>query len=173
MQTNRNSQFLLIRTTFLLGLGFQRTGGAEMTISKQLALSSVLLSSVWLSPLWAQTSPVPVPGGRPYRQRPCWQQAGISRSVMPKIHEIQQGTRSQVESVCSNSSLTAQQKRQETEQLQQQAQQQIEALVSPAQFQALRSCQEQRGQMAGMHGGGNPCGNVPANTTQQPAPAQP
>jgi len=142
-----------------------------MTMPKRLALSSVLLSSVWLSPLWAQTSPAPPPGGRPYRQPPCWQQAGISRSVMPQIHEIQKSTRSQVESVCSNSSLTPQEQRQQIGQLHKQAQEQIGALVSAEQLQALKSCQEQRGQ--GMHRGGNPCGNVPANPAPQPTPPQP
>lgn len=144
-----------------------------MTMSKHLALSAVLFSSAWLFPLWAQTSPAPVVGGRPYRQRSCWQQAGISRSVMPRIHQIQQTTRSQVESVCSNNSLTPEQKQQETEQLQQQAQQQIGALLSSEQLEALRSCQEQRGHAGAMHGGGNPCGNVPAKAAEEPTPPQP
>jgi hypothetical protein len=158
--------------TFLLALGSAHKR-CKMRMPKRLALSSVLLSSVWLSPLWAQTSPAPTPGGRPYRQPPCWQQAGISQSVMPQIREIQQSTRSQVESVCSNSSLTPQEQRQQIGQLHKQQQQQIEGLVTSEQLQALRSCQEQRGQMGGMHRGGNPCANMPANTAQQPTPAQP
>lgn len=142
-----------------------------MTMPKRLALSSILLSSVWLSPLCAQTSPAPTPG-KPYREPPCWQQAGISPSVMPQIREIQQSTRSQVESVCSNSSLTPDEQRQQVGQLHKQQQEQIGGLVSAEQLQALRSCQEQHNQMAGAHHGGNPCANMPANNTQPPTPPQ-
>ena len=142
-----------------------------MTMHRQLALSLVLLGSVWLLPLRAQTNSSPAPGGQAYRSQPCWQQAGISRSVLPQIRQIHQSTHSQVESVCSNSSLTPQQKQQEIQQLHQQAQQQIETLVSSQQFQTLRSCQEQHGRMGGMHRGGSPCGNRSANTA--PPAAQP
>jgi hypothetical protein len=141
-----------------------------MTMPKQLAASLVLLSSVWLSPVWAQTSSAATPVNG--RQQPCWQQAGISRSVMPQIHQIQQSTHGQVESVCSNISLTPEEKQQQIRQLHQQAQQQIETLVSSEQLQALRSCQEQRAEMRGMHRGGNPCGGVPANPTQPTPPQQ-
>jgi len=171
MQAKRNRLPILICTTFLLALGSLHKR-CRMT-PKRLALSSVLFSSVWLFPIWAQTGPAPTPGARPDRQPPCWQQAGISPSVMPQIRAIQKSTRNQVESVCSNSSLTTQEQRQQIGQLHKQQQQQIEGLVSSEQLQALRSCQDQRSQMEGMHHGGNPCGNVPGNGAQPPTPPQP
>lgn len=141
-----------------------------MRMLKRFALSSVLCSAIWVSPLSAQTSSAPSPGGRPNHQPPCWQQAGISPSVMPQIREIQRSTRSQVESVCSNSSLTPQEQRQQIGKLHQQQQQQIEGLLSSEQFQALRGCQQERG---GMHRSGGPCGNRSENASPQPAPEQP
>jgi hypothetical protein len=137
-------------------------------IPKQLAIALVLLTAVPAMPLWAQTSSTPGPGAPRYPQQPCWQQAGISRSVMPQIRQIHQSTHSQVESVCGNSSLTPQQKQQEIHQLHQQAQQQIEGLVSSQQLQALRSCQEQRGHSRAMQPGGNPCGNTSATAPPLP-----
>jgi len=140
---------------------------------KQLGLAFALLISVSLYPVLAQTAPGS-PSGPTFRKEACWEQAGISKSVMPQIRQIHQSTRSQVESVCSNSSLTPQQKQQEIQQLHQQAQQQIEALVGSQQLQALRSCQQQSGGMGnGMHHSGNPCGNISANPGQQPAPPHP
>ena len=120
-------------------------------------------------PLAAQTTPSPVsPRGttptRPARQSPCWQQAGISQAALQKRKQIEESTRGQVESVCSDSSLTPQEKQQKIHQLHEQAHQQVQGLISPQQEEALKSCREQRGEGAhigGMHGGGGgPCGEM-------------
>src|ERR1700747_3844372 len=71
----------------------------------------------------AQTTPVRVPQTLPshpgtvahppnQRQEPCWQVAGISKSAMEQRRSIQQKTRSEVEAVCAESSLTPQQRQQ-------------------------------------------------------------
>ena len=63
-------------------------------------------------PLLAQSAPPttnPSSQTRPARrggQEPCWQQAGVEKSVMEQIGAIVHDARSQVEAVCSNSSLT-------------------------------------------------------------------
>ena len=120
-------------------------------------------------PLAAQMAPTPsarpTPATRPGHQSPCWQQAGVSRSALEQRRQIEENTRSQVESVCSDSSLTPQQKHEKIRQLHQEARQQAERLVTPQQEQALRSCREKRGEVAhggGMHAGSGvgPCGEM-------------
>ena len=120
-------------------------------------------------PLLAQSAP---PNGNPPgqmrngRQEPCWQQAGIEKSVMEQRWSLERDTRSQVEAVCSNSSLTPQQKRQQVKEIRQQAHQKMEGLVTADQEKALTSCQQARGMNhpgggsgAGAHdGAGGGCG---------------
>jgi hypothetical protein len=77
---------------------------------------------------------------------------------------ITQQARQEVEAVCANSSLSVQQKRQQIQQIRQRERQEIEALITPAQQEAIRSCQEGRngghggGHVGGGHGG--PCGEM-------------
>lgn len=120
--------------------------------------------------LWAQiTSPAVTRPARQPRVEPCWQQAGISKSAMDERAAIQRETRAQVEAVCANASLTPQQRQQQIRQIREEAKQREEALVSPAQQEALRSCQQERAAAhppaaGGLHhgGGAGPCGELPA-----------
>lgn len=107
------------------------------------------------------------PGSRRgQRQQPCWQVAGISQSAFQQHHQIEENTRSQVQSVCSNSSLSPQQKQEQIRQLHEQAQKEMQSLVSAQQQESLKSCREQRGEQhgggSGMHHGGGegPCGEM-------------
>lgn len=119
----------------------------------------------------ASTGPTP-PTQRRGRRQPCWQQVGISQSAAQQRRQIEENTRAQMESVCSDSSLSAQQKEQKIRQLREESRRQAEALIGPQQEQALRSCRQQRGEGrgghgghgGGMHGGGGPCGELPAGT---------
>jgi hypothetical protein len=79
---------------------------------------------------------------------------------------IDQQTRQEVEAVCANSSLTIQQRQQQIRQIHERQRQEIDGLISPAQQEALRTCQQQRhgghgggGHLGGGHGG--PCGDLP------------
>jgi hypothetical protein len=92
-------------------------------------------------------------GGRRGNFSPCWQQAGIEKSVMEQRWAAERETRSQVEAVCANSSLTAQQKQQQAREIRQQSRQKMEGLITPAQEKALTACQQERGMN---HGGGGP-----------------
>lgn len=85
---------------------------------------------------------------------PCWQQAGIDKSVMEQRWALEKDTRSQVEAVCSNSSLTAQQKQQQAREIRQQAKTKMEGLVTADQEKALTACQQQRGMNHSGNGGG-------------------
>jgi hypothetical protein len=119
-------------------------------------------------PLSAQTaqspiSPRPPFPARPAHQSPCWKQAGISQSSIEQRKRIEESVHGQVESVCSDSSLTPQQKQQKIRQLHQEARQQMQGLINPQQEQALKACRERRGEaprMGGVHGGAGPCGEM-------------
>jgi len=104
------------------------------------------------------------PIAKPPKQEPCWEVAGVSKSAIQQRRAITQQARQEVESVCANSSLSAQQRRQQIQQIHQRERQEVEAIISPAQQEAMRSCQEQRHPVqAGGHGGGGhggPCGEI-------------
>ena len=127
--------------------------------------------------IWAQvTPPVVTRPGRQPRVEPCWQQVGISKSAMEERTAIQRETHAQVEAVCANTSLTPQQRQQQIRQIHEEAKQRMEALVSPAQQEALHACQQEREAAhppatGGLHHGGGtgPCGELPSpHLTGQP-----
>jgi hypothetical protein len=105
---------------------------------------------------------------RPVRPEPCWQVAGVAKSALQERRVIAQQARQEVAAACANSSLSPAQKRHQIQQIHQRERQQIEAVISPAQQEAMRSCQEQRnprhssgGHVAGGHVGG-PCSEKPS-----------
>jgi hypothetical protein len=128
--------------------------------------------------LLAQSTPST--NGTPSQTRPmrgggenCFQRAGIDKSVMEQIHTISHDARSQIETVCSNSSLTPQQRHEKAREIREQAMQKREALLTADQKTALNACQQARsgnhpngGGMhegnGGMHEGlGGGCGEMP------------
>jgi hypothetical protein len=124
--------------------------------------------------LVAQSSPSNSPTSQPVParrggQQPCWQQAGIDKSVMEQRRSIEADTRSQIESVCSNSSLTPKEKMQQVREIRQQSQQKMSGLMTSEQQSALTSCQQSRGRV---HSGMGPvgCGSMPPPGGGQAAP---
>jgi hypothetical protein len=114
--------------------------------------------------------PGPVTRSPQAHQPPCWQEAGVSKSAMEQRQAIQRKTKSEVEAVCAETSLTPQQRQQKIQQIHQQAKQEMDALVSPQQLEAMRSCQMSRNH-GGAHpgvghpvagGGHGPCGELPS-----------
>jgi Spy/CpxP family protein refolding chaperone len=105
-------------------------------------------------------------GGEP----PCFKQAGVSDDTWQKIRDIHKTSHQQVVSTCENSSLSAQQKREQVRQAFQQTEQQVHGLLTPQQQDALKQCRQERrgdrkgmgGGMRGMHrrGGGDPCARI-------------
>src|SRR5262249_59837035 len=94
-------------------------------------------------------APVPVRPGGPVqgshpRQVPCWEVAGISKGAMDQRRAIQQRTRAEVEAVCAEVSLTAQQRQQKIRQIHEQSKHEEDALVTPQQMEELKSCQMSR-----------------------------
>ena len=106
-------------------------------------------------------------------QGACMPQAGIEKSVMEQIHSIVHDAHSQVESVCSNSSLTPQQKQQHLREIRERAMQKRESLMTADQQMTLMACQQARnGNHAGAGGPhegrpheglGSRCGEMPHN----------
>ena len=123
----------------------------------------------------APARPGPVAGGVHPHQEPCWQVAGISKSAINQRRAIQQKMRSEVQAVCADSSLSPQQRQQRIRQIHEQSKHELDALVSPAQLEQLKSCQMSRNHSGG-HGGGHPglgaghgpCGEAPAKGGPKP-----
>jgi len=147
-------------TTSLVGRVISMEATTMLRNRCSLAFASLLLFCS--ATLLAQSTP---PAGSPSQTQPgrrgnfepCWQQAGIQKSVMEQRWAIERDTRSQVEAVCSNSSLNPQQKHQQAREIRQQAHQKMEGLVTPDQEKALASCQQARGMN---HGGGGSGGGM-------------
>src|SRR5215831_12260030 len=133
----------------------------------------------------AQAVPAPAPTWHPGgvarqpqpRQAPCWEVAGISKSAMEQRRAIQERTRSEVEAVCSDPSLSQQERQQRIRQIHEQAKQELDALTTPQQMEELKSCQMSRNH-GGIHpgaghpstGGHGPCGDLPSKSIPNPPP---
>lgn len=118
-------------------------------------------------------------GSQHARQQPCWEVAGISKSAMQQRHAIQQKTRSEVEAVCADTSLTPQQRQLKMRQIHAQSKQELDALVSPQQMESLKSCHASRGHGGhpgvghpGVGGGHGPCGELPSKTGPESPPGE-
>jgi hypothetical protein len=142
-----------------------------MTKMRWFGCAATLFAVFGACPLVAQTatSPVSPRGTTPTPKQPCWQQAGVSQSAMQQRKQIEENTHSQVEAVCSDSSLTPQQKQQKIQQLHQAAQKEVGGLITPQQEAAIKSCRASRGEEPHTGGGhnGGPCGET-ASTGNKP-----
>jgi hypothetical protein len=95
---------------------------------------------------------------------------------MQERQAIARETRAEVQSVCADSSLSAQQKREKIREIRQAARQKQEALISPQQLETLQTCQRERAvshpPSSGMHAPGTgPCGEVLAPSPKPPHPS--
>jgi hypothetical protein len=153
-----------------------------MLVAVILGLPLSLIAQQSSEPAFPQVNPRPIHGpgpraGQRVRQEPCWQEAGVSKAAIEQRRSIEQGVRGQVASVCANSSLTPQQRQQQIRQIHERAHQQIDALISPQQQEAIKSCQASRGHGGGgVHAGGGgrgmgPCDEMPSAKSGTPQPA--
>lgn len=143
-------------------------------------LAGIIFSAVLAGNVTAQ---VPIrgpvngtgPTSKPARQEPCWEVAGISKATLQQRRTLAQQARAEVAAVCSNASLSIQQKRQQIRQIRERERQEVDGLISPAQQAAMRSCQEQRSGAHGgghMEGGGGPCGEMSSGTSPKSHPME-
>ncbi|PYX08543.1 MAG: hypothetical protein DMG88_10130 [Acidobacteria bacterium] len=121
--------------------------------SATFALAVTMVLNLSLPPLLAQAAPsaklhtkstAPMTRVQHAHEKPCWEVAGISKSAMAERRRIEQETHSQVQSVCNDSSLNEQKKREKIREVRQQSHQQIEALINPQQQEAMTACQKER-----------------------------
>jgi hypothetical protein len=119
--------------------------------------------------LLAQSAPsttTPPAQNGPGRHENCFQQAGLERSVMEQIRSIVHDAHTQIDGVCSNSSLTPQQKNQQVREIREKAMQEREGLMTADQQKTVAACQQARhanhpagnGAHEGLLGG---CGEMP------------
>ncbi|HLZ39455.1 MAG TPA: hypothetical protein VKQ11_00745 [Candidatus Sulfotelmatobacter sp.] len=102
------------------------------------------------TPLLSQNTPPA--GSSPNAGRPmhganagaCFQKAGLDKSVMGQLMSIQREAHSQIEGVCSNTSLTPQQKHQQVEEIHRQAHEKLGGLITPEQEKELMACRQQQ-----------------------------
>jgi hypothetical protein len=120
--------------------------------------SSLFLPLLILAtPLWVcgqvkipavQTSPLPGTARTGHaqqpQQEPCWKQVGISQAAMDEQRSIQREARAQVEAVCSDSSLSEQQKKEKIQEIRKSEQEQLAGLIPAAQREELKQCQKER-----------------------------
>jgi hypothetical protein len=153
---------------------------------KRTALSALFAGIVISAALVGRASAqVPIRTGPPVtgkptprpRVKPCWEVAGVSKSAIEQRRTITRQARQEVEAVCANSSLSMPQKRQQIQQIHQRERQEIDAIITPAEREAIRACQEQRGHgggghVGGGHGGGL-CGEMPAPPKPNPRAPNP
>ena len=157
-----------------------------MTKKSATSLAVIVLLNLSPATLLAQAAPpakvhnkptAPVARMQAAHVKPCWEVAGISKSAIAERRRIEQETRSQVQSVCNDSSLNEQQKREKIREIRQQSHQQIDALISPQQQEALKACQKERaaarGGSAGHGAGGIRRGEGPCGEMTAPKPAEP
>jgi hypothetical protein len=78
---------------------------------------------------------------------------GIPENVFAERKSIHESTRAQVQGVCSDTSLTEQEKREKIREIRKAAHEQLEALLTSAQREGLRECQAARHRGGGHHGG--------------------
>src|SRR5579862_542530 len=152
----------LWRRNFRLNFGLHLLGGPTMTTKTILPLLALAVASAVPAMAQAGMGQPPVrygnttttgQNGRGNKQ-PCWQVAGVSKSAMEQERALQESARSQMESVCSNTSMTPQQKHEEMRKIEESVHQRMGSIVTPQQQSALHSCRASRGEGGHMGGGG-------------------
>lgn len=128
-------------------------------------IAAIILFLSSALPGGAQTSQAQHPPQARMRQEPCWQQVGISKEVIEQRDAVARDTRSQVESVCADTSLTPQQKKEKVHEIRQEGKQKTEGLIGQQQLEQLQACQKERmashpSSAGAQHPGGGPCGEM-------------
>ncbi len=97
----------------------------------------------------------------------CANQVGISPQVLQQRRAIMEAARTKIQGVCQDTSLSAQQKKEQIHQIHQEAAQQAEALIPADQLEALKKCQASVSGTHPVHTGG-PCGE-PLEPQEEPS----
>lgn len=142
--------------------------GGRLPLAEVVILAFIAIHAAAQVPI--RTGPGSTPLPRPTKKEPCWQVAGVSQAAMHERRALTRQTRQEVEAVCANSTLSVQQKRLQIQQIHQRERQQLDSIITPAQRDAMRSCQASRGgggHLGGGHGGG-PCADMAGGKNGHP-----
>jgi Spy/CpxP family protein refolding chaperone len=130
----------------------------------------LLLTPAMLLAQDQQSAPPGPQAMRRGQEAPCFKQAGVSDETWQKIREIHKVNHQNVVGICENSSLSAQQKRDQLRQAFRDTQKQVHDLLTPQQQDAVKQCRKERwgnrkgmgGGMGGRRGGrnGDPCARI-------------
>ena len=113
---------------------------------KKISITSALL--IYAASLIAQDAPPnnpPTPSLRRSHMPQCLRAAGISMSVFDQLRSVEQDARTQVRTVCTNTSLTQQDKQGQIQEIHQTSHQKMASLVTPDQSRAFMACRAHRG----------------------------
>ena len=131
MKLTKNSYLILILALVLGAIGIERLSAQ----AGRAASPAKLGTSATQTPNAKSTTP---------KQPPCWQEAGISKATMEERRSIQERRRAEIEEVCSQTSLTDQEKMQRIREINQAAKQQLAGLITPEQEEKLKACNKGR-----------------------------
>jgi len=122
------------------------------------------------------TSPSLPPGVHSaHHQVTCWRQVGIPSAMVNERWKIEDDAKTQISGVCSDQSLSAQQRTEKIHQIDEQRDRQIEKLIPADKLSAFKACQAQHDMQQGMRASKTParqlgpCGGV---IPQQASPAE-
>ena len=144
-------------TTNNLSLSLSLSLRVGLLLSRLFLFSGLVVAAVAQAPVRPIPPPSSSPHAGPARPEPCWQVAGVTKSALQQRRVITQQARQGITAVFANSSLSLAQKRQQIQQIHRRDRQQIDALITPAQQQTMRPCQEERNPS---HTGGDHVGEV-------------
>jgi hypothetical protein len=100
------------------------------------------------------------------RRGPCWRVAGIAPAAVNQRWQIEDQAKGKINQVCSDDSLTPDQKRDKIRQINEQTEQEIAKIIPATQLEAFKACQAQRDQEIAKRPGRTPqkelgpCGGV-------------
>jgi hypothetical protein len=156
------------KVTGLAAAGRRRLAMNNPRTRFSLVLFGVVVAAA--SVLGQQSKPAPSATPAP-RHIACWKQVGISPAVMQQRRALMEAAKGKVQAVCTDTSLTPQQKKEQIRQIHQEAAQQSEGLIPAAQMEALKKCQATYG--SGTHPARttSPCGE-PLESEDAPPPDQ-
>jgi hypothetical protein len=150
--------------------------GADMSKIFVYPITALICLLGTMSPANAQTSnpTTPRPRTAKVQQEPCWQKVGISKDVIDQREQMDRDRDSQIQSVCSDTSMTPQQKKQKIHEIRQETKQKVSGLISEQQQQELEACHKERGganhpaPAGGQRAGAGPCGELTSPNGNHP-----
>src|ERR1700730_2500678 len=174
MRVSRNGVGALLLLVLTVPLLTQATQNAPNGSGEQSSQQAGAQTSPQTPAESAQPTPPAARSVGRARQAPCWMEAGISPAGVNQRWQIENNAKGKINEVCSDVSLTAEQKRGKIRQIDERTEQEIAKIIPATQLEAFKVCQAEREKTKRPGGTAQkelgPCGGViPA----QPQPGAP